>query len=468
VRLTCLSVLLFTVFAMVAFPEDDGSEVTLNLDLPSPSFSRLLAQASPKTDFDIHLLLGYTKAGVILDTVGLNAAKAGAWAIQIDPQGHVLLQVYDPDNLSPWRDASGWHTVRSREMIEPGAAGVVTVSARGLRLTLSVQSGEAQVLKLRVPLSGEPLWVGDFPGDDHWGEGLNIHPAMTGRLMVRLGRVTVEGPAPVTPTPAPTERSAPPRAQDRKPADNVLDETGTVSAADLGRIRQMLSTLRDKRQVQAAVLVAAAKMDALGNRPAELRQELFDAGVLPRESAVFAFTSDLKVRYSCDAALGDWLKSTAPSTWKGIPAELPLAEQIVQFIAALAGVDAQETSESAPTPVQAPVPGTTTPQPKPTTSSPPSQAARDELDAVAAKVEAALKASSIDALLAVIHPSRREALGLALAASVSDLPKLGEWLALRKLASVDQSRAEYEVAVEGTSLSVQFARAEGKWWLLSL
>ena len=83
-------------------------------------------------------------------------------------------------------------------------------------------------------------------------------------------------------------------------------------------------------------------------------------------------------------------------------------------------------------------------------------------------MEAALKASDLEALLALTYPSRREALGLALAASVDDMPKLGEWLAGRKLASQNEAQAEYEVAVEEARLCVQFAKSEGRWWLLSL
>lgn len=53
-------------------------------------------------------------------------------------------------------------------------------------MALQLDGAERESLSLSTPLSGEPLWLGDFPGDDNWGARYNIHPAMTGTLTVRV------------------------------------------------------------------------------------------------------------------------------------------------------------------------------------------------------------------------------------------------------------------------------------------
>jgi hypothetical protein len=327
---------LTTVAALAA--EDDGA-LSQDFTLDGPSFSALLLQDPLKTDFDLMLLLSCSKPGVVLDTVGLNAAPVGAWVVHIAADGHVTFQVFDPALKSPWRTASGWHVMTSKEAVAPGDIGLVELTAQGLQITFQVELGEPLVLPLRVPLSGDPIWVGDFPGDDHWGAGYGIHPAMTGRLMVNLTRGSAATPGP--------------------PAPPIEPE---VAEADAGP------------------------------------------------------------------------STAAPDPVPDPPTPTP------------------QTATSAP------------PQPAPT----PTRGATEDLEAVCAKVEAALRAGNLEALLPLIHPSRREALGVALAACAKDLPKLGEWLATRKLVSQDQTQAEYEVAVEDARLCVRFARADGQWWLLSL
>ncbi len=304
-------VVLMLILVTVTFPAEGAGELSEGFDLDGPAFGRLLLEAFPQTDFQLGLLVGYTRPGVILDTVGLNAAPVGAWAMLVDGEGHITFQVYAPELQSPWRADSGWHVMRSTQAVAPGRPGIITLTVRGLDIELSVELGAPQKLRLGRPLSGESVWVGDFPGDNHWGEEFNIHPAMTGRLMVSLKRLA--------PTPSPTE--APPTPPPTPPTSPV-----TISATEPG----------------------------------------------------------------------------------------------------------------------------------------------DDLAVVAAGVEAALKAGDLEAVLALTHPSRREALGVALAASVDDMPKLGEWLAGRKLASQTEAQAEYEVTVEEALLCVQFAESEGKWWLLSL
>ena len=87
------------------------------------------------------------------------------------------------------------------------------------------------------------------------------------------------------------------------------------------------------------------------------------------------------------------------------------------------------------------------------------------VEAVARKVEKALLASDLDALVALTYPSQREALRATMAASVEDMPKLGENFADRKLIATDGGQVLYEVNVDGDEFFVEFILLGRAWWL---
>jgi hypothetical protein len=60
----------------------------------------------------------------------------------------------------------------------------VALELGGPRNRLVVEGAEEAVVDLGTPLSGEPVWVGDYPGDDHFGPRFNIHPGMVGAVTV--------------------------------------------------------------------------------------------------------------------------------------------------------------------------------------------------------------------------------------------------------------------------------------------
>lgn len=293
---------------------DNATEITANFTSDSPAFSHVLIEKSPVTDFELTLAIAYDRPGVVLDMVGLNAAKPGTWAVVIDPDGHIVFQVYGPQFQSPWHTASGWHVMRSVRSVAPNTIAIVTMEVRGLDVAFTVDGAEPLTMRLGQPLLDQPVWVGDFPGDDHWGEGHAIHPAFTGRLLANLR----SGPQPQAPATGP---AAPPATE------------------------------------------------------------------------------------------------TAPL----------------------------QTSSASSTPT-----------------------AEGDLQAAASKLEAALRAADLDTLTALIHPSRREMLSLAMTANAEAMPKLGEWFGQRSLKRNDNVQAEYEVIVDETALTVKFVKSDEEWWLLSL
>lgn len=278
--------------------------MTANHTLDGPAYSRQLLPQGPGGDFELTLLVGYTKPGVVLDTVGINAAPVGSWTVRVEAEGQLTLQVYDPALQSSWRNQSGWHVLQSPGKRAPGSVALAVLTVRGLALSWTVDMQPAQQLRLARPLAALPVWVGDFPGDDRWGSKYNIHPAMTGRLMVQLKPLGT-APPPVKPTPP-----------------NPPDDGGGTGQSDP--------------------------------------------------------------------------------------------------------------------------------------------------DKVIGAVAAALKAADLPAVLALVQPTRREALGSALEASRSDWPKLSEWLAGGKRVALEETRAEYDVVVEGHTLAIHLVKTDGKWWLLSL
>lgn len=306
-KLTVSFMLMLLLPAAGLWAQGNTGDVMANHTLDSPSYSSQLLPGLPPGDFELTLLVGYTKPGIALDTVGLNAAPVGAWAVRVEAEGQLTFQIYDPQLQSAYRNQSGWHILQSSGKIKPGSVALATLTVRGLELSWAVDAQPALKLKLARPLANVPVWVGDFPGDDHWGNKYHIHPAMTGRLMVQF---------------KPQGSSQPP--------------------------------------------VKPPGGDPVKPPP------------------------------------GD------PVTVKNDP------EQVI------------------------------------------------------AKVEAALKAGDMAALLALIQPVRREALGSALEASREDWPQLAAWLAQRQKGEHSATAAEYIVTIKGEQLAVRLVKVENTWWLASL
>ena len=153
------------------------------VDLKGPADSALieLLDGYPRSNLRIELIVNYTVPGTILDTVGMNAAPVGAWALTIGTDGRIAMSVYD---------AGGWHRLTS----QPAAANVdhrIRVDHTGSAIVLTVD-GEDVRMMLDTPLSGQPVYVGDFPGDAHWPPPVVTKTGMTGRVVLSTFRALPE------------------------------------------------------------------------------------------------------------------------------------------------------------------------------------------------------------------------------------------------------------------------------------
>lgn len=167
---------------------DDSSTLGPWIQIQGPRGSALLKRSYDRNNFQFTLEVTWTKPGVVVDTIGINAAPPGSFNVQLDTKGEVSLGVYAPALSSPYRLNSGWHQ-RSLPMPAHGAA-LVSVGYNGSEWTLSVGQGDQLqrvTLPLRQPASGAPIYLGDFPGDDDkWPDTfVNKHAGFTGAVRSR-------------------------------------------------------------------------------------------------------------------------------------------------------------------------------------------------------------------------------------------------------------------------------------------
>jgi hypothetical protein len=177
-----------------ATTEADGDQGLASIPvvaLNGPTFSQPLGAEYPTGDFQFVFQVNYREPGTIVDTVGINGAPVGSFSLRVAGDGTVSFAVYDPGSQSEVRDRNGWHTLSVPQALEARKAARVAVERKGDEITLSVGPATARktaTAELATPLSGEPAYLGDFPGDEHWGAGFNIHQGMTGSLkVVRFG-----------------------------------------------------------------------------------------------------------------------------------------------------------------------------------------------------------------------------------------------------------------------------------------
>jgi len=157
-------------------------------------------------NFDLSIAVKCSKPGVILDTVGINAAPTGAWSLNIDAERKVSFNIFEPKVNSSLRDSSGWHHMKCNRVIAEGTESTIRIEVKtdGIKLTVSDSKGSTYVtLSLKTPLSGKPVYIGDFPGDDSWGSKYNIHPAMIGTVRLVSGATVPSAPVETVPIFAP-------------------------------------------------------------------------------------------------------------------------------------------------------------------------------------------------------------------------------------------------------------------------
>jgi hypothetical protein len=161
-----------------------GSGAARTFRLTAPTDSGVLTSAYPRTNLRLRCTVAFTRPGTIFDTIGITGAPVGAFAVTVSDDGRVALHVYDPERQSPVKVANGWHILRSGNGLTKSEPGEVIIDIRPTEMTVQVKDGPVARMTLPTPLSGKPIYVGNFPGDDDWGPGNNIHAGMIGTVIV--------------------------------------------------------------------------------------------------------------------------------------------------------------------------------------------------------------------------------------------------------------------------------------------
>lgn len=151
-------------------------------ELAGPSARHMLTDRYPRSSLRIELSVSYTQPGTVIDTVGLNAAREGSFALLILPTGQVQAQVYDPNRRSVARNSDGWHALKSEIVVPRGRKTSIVFESWKEDMALWVGGKLTVRINLATPLSGEPMYLGDFPGDDGMGPRHRIHTSMTGSV----------------------------------------------------------------------------------------------------------------------------------------------------------------------------------------------------------------------------------------------------------------------------------------------
>jgi hypothetical protein len=255
-RIVCLALVFsLTCILPLAAPANNIVQAVQTIVLTGPADSAMLAKAYPTGNLRIHLGVKYSNPGVMADTVGINQAPIGSFSLLIDSAGHISFQVFDPGQSSPARVANGWHVLTSSTMLPPNTDGEVAVEVTAKTVVLYLNGKAEQRTPLVMKLSGQPLYAGDFPGDDGWGPKYNIHPSMTGTLTVKYFG-TLTGAPPLTTgtntvTPSPQE---PPQEH----GTAIPVPTDTPATIDAG-VKNIEDAFRTGSPEAALKLVAPAK-----------------------------------------------------------------------------------------------------------------------------------------------------------------------------------------------------------------
>jgi hypothetical protein len=187
-RWLALLLVLAAVLLLGAGEDDWLTQRCAVLTLDSPSASFKLARGCPAQDISGYFNVNYTKPGTVLDTIGINAAPAGAWNISIDAKGRLGFSIYSPDRRNSFDIGNGWHSYALPQALAAGKDYNVALDIDGGKLLLGLFEGDAQLgmiyEELPCGISSAPVYAGDFPGDEAWGAGYNIHQAFQGTLIV--------------------------------------------------------------------------------------------------------------------------------------------------------------------------------------------------------------------------------------------------------------------------------------------
>ncbi len=209
----------------------------------------------PRGDFDLRLRLTWTDPGSIVDTVGLNAAKVGSFAINVIPNEHLEFRLWD---------GASWITIDSGQRAPKGVETAVRVVRRSGEIHLETSGVLGPSKRVMVALTQDKAYLGDFPGDQNWTPRANPNLGF-------IGSVTVAyvGPPPALPTSV------------------VHDPTGQLSGGETARIKAVLEGLA-AASIPLAVTFSGDDTPAKGES-VWIDGDLQASGLLPRGGGVLAF-----------------------------------------------------------------------------------------------------------------------------------------------------------------------------------
>jgi len=135
----------------------------------------LLESGYPQSDFDLELIVNCSATGRVLDTAGIDAAPSGSWSLQILPDRHVAFYVFD---------GTTWHVLVSKSAIPlQKDIKIHLVRVQG-GITLSMDGQFEGRASLNTALSVRKVFVGDYKGDERFGNKYDIYQSMTGNVRV--------------------------------------------------------------------------------------------------------------------------------------------------------------------------------------------------------------------------------------------------------------------------------------------
>lgn len=206
-------------------PVDSGPGKTYGVSKPDDGFKGITSY--PRNNVRMSLRVNYQKPGSVLDTVGLNAANVGSFAVHIGGDGKADFCIYDPGRSSSARAGSGWHVLKGKTVLAAGTWHDIVVELGGGTIRLWADGRLEAETKLATELSGDPVYVGDFKGDEGWGSGFNISQGLVGNItVVYFGPATTTATAP---TPPPPQTST----GDQTKMDKIQWKSFTVGKATL-------------------------------------------------------------------------------------------------------------------------------------------------------------------------------------------------------------------------------------------
>lgn len=241
------------------------------INLSSRNSGALVARQYPVTNVRIEMVLEYTAPGIIFDTVGINGAPIGSFAAQVDGAHRLTFNVYDPTRSSEVQISNGWHIISGTRVLKPKTQYRVRIDVRPSGYQLWLNGRLERQVALATPLSGQPLYAGDFPGDDQWGPKYNIHPAMIGRLTFTYFGPIPDDTAAAAPEPKPDPAPVAPPGPERPVQAQVPTDTPQVLEAGVRRIE---NAFRAKNVDEILTLVAPEKYDLYRQMCAEHRDDL--------------------------------------------------------------------------------------------------------------------------------------------------------------------------------------------------